>query len=128
MRPHRRPGGEDIGTRSLIIQRKTGRPVQFEILEPPKTSLLAWLNKRGGSVEDYTFPSRLNPESHLSTRQYGRLVDEWVTGIGLRPQDYGTHSLRRTKASMLQADGQPSCRSDLARPCQDREHRAISRC
>ena len=93
--------GAEIRARSLVVQRKTGRPVQFEIMEPAKTSLLAWLNKRGGSVEDYAFPSRLDPASHLSTRQYGRLVDEWVSGIGLRAQDYGTHSLRRTKASMI---------------------------
>jgi site-specific recombinase XerD len=63
--------------------------------------LLAWLERRGGTVEDYAFPSRINHRSPLSTRQYARLVDEWVTAIGLRPKDYGTHSLRRTKASMI---------------------------
>jgi integrase len=60
--------GAEIRSRSMIIQRKTGRPVQFEILEPAKSSLLIWLNKRGGAVENYAFPSRLNPEGHLSTR------------------------------------------------------------
>lgn len=93
--------GDAIRDRSLVVQRKTGRPVQFEILEPARTTLLAWLQRRGGSIEDYAFPSRLNHNSHLSTRQYGRLVDEWVTAIGLKPQDHGTHSLRRTKASMI---------------------------
>jgi len=47
------------------------------------------------------FPSRGNHANHISTRQYARLVDEWVIGIGLRPEDYGTHSLRRTKASII---------------------------
>jgi integrase len=87
--------------RALIIQRKTGRPVQFEILEPAKSTLLAWLERRGGTVQDYVFPSRIDHSTHLSTRQYARLVDEWVTAIGLRPKDFGTHSLRRTKAAMI---------------------------
>lgn len=62
---------------------------------------MAWLQRRGGSVDDFAFPSRVNSASHLSTRQYARLVDEWVTAIGLRPEEYGTHSLRRTKASII---------------------------
>ena len=93
--------GEAIRDRGLVVQHKTGRPVQFEILEPARTTLLAWLQRREGTIEDYAFPSRLDHASHLSTRQYGRLVDEWVTAIGLKPADYGTHSLRRTKASMI---------------------------
>jgi site-specific recombinase XerC len=66
-----------------------------------RSSLNAWLDQRVGSVEDFVFPSRINHARHLSTRQYARLVDEWVTGIGLRREDYGTHSLRRTKASII---------------------------
>ena len=93
--------GGQVRNRALVIQRKTGRPVQFEILEPARTTLLGWLERRGGSIEDYVFPSRTDHSAHLSTRQYARLVDEWVTAIGLRPHDYGTHSLRRTKASMI---------------------------
>ena len=45
--------------------------------------------------------NRVSPEGHLSTRQYARLVDEWVTAIGLRSEEYGTHSLRRTKAALI---------------------------
>lgn len=63
--------------------------------------MLAWLERRGGTIDDYAFPSRINYADHLSTRQYARLVDEWVTAIGLRSEDYGTHSLRRTKAAMI---------------------------
>src|SRR5690554_2942551 len=55
----------------------------------------------GGTIDDYTFPSRIDHSRHLSTRQYARLVDEWVTAIGLQRQQYGTHSLRRTKASII---------------------------
>lgn len=93
--------GNDIRARALVIQRKTGRPVQFEILEPARSSLLKWLERRGGTVEDYAFPSRVDHAQHLSTRQYGRLVDEWVAAIGLKASDFGTHSLRRTKAAMI---------------------------
>ena len=93
--------GGRIRTRAIVVQQKTGRPVQFELLEPARTSILAWLEQRGGTLDDYAFPSRIDHTSHLSTRQYARLVDEWVTGIGLRREDYGTHSLRRTKASII---------------------------
>lgn len=93
--------GPAIRTRSMVIQQKTGRPVQFEIAADTRASLLAWLERRGGTVDDYAFPSRVVHDGHLSTRQYARLVDEWVTAIGLTPEEYGTHSLRRTKASLI---------------------------
>jgi site-specific recombinase XerD len=60
-----------------------------------------WLERRGGTLDDLAFPSRTDCARHISTRQYARLVDKCVTGIGLRPEDYGTHSLRRTKASII---------------------------
>ncbi|PAQ04479.1 integrase [Mesorhizobium temperatum] len=66
-----------------------------------RASLLAWLERRGGTINDHAFPSRVVQANHMSTRQYARLVDEWVSAIGLRRQEYGTHSLRRTKASMI---------------------------
>lgn len=93
--------GGRVRNRAIVIQQKTKRPVQFELLEPARGSLLAWLDRRGGSLEEFAFPSRVDRSDHLSTRQYARLVDEWVTGIGLRKEDYGTHSLRRTKASLI---------------------------
>lgn len=88
-------------TRAMVIQQKTGRPVQFEIMSDARESLLAWLEQRGGSIQDFAFPSRVDHSAHMSTRQYARLVDEWVTAVGLRSEDYGTHSLRRTKASTI---------------------------
>jgi integrase len=93
--------GGQIRTRATVTQTKTGRPVQFELLSDARASLLAWLQRRGGTLGDYVFPSRIDHSDHLSTRQYARLVDEWVTGVGLRREDYGTHSLRRTKASII---------------------------
>jgi site-specific recombinase XerC len=93
--------GGQVRSRAIVVQQKTGRPVQFEILEPARASILAWLECRGGTLDDFVFPSRIDHADHISTRQYARLVDEWVTGIGLRPEDYGTHSLRRTKASII---------------------------
>jgi site-specific recombinase XerC len=93
--------GAEIRTRAIVIQQKTGRPVQFELTADVRTSLLTWLERRGGTIDDYAFPSRVDLAGHLSTRQYARLVDEWVTAIGLRRAEYGTHSMRRTKASMI---------------------------
>ncbi|MCA1197783.1 tyrosine-type recombinase/integrase [Sphingomonas sp. R647] len=93
--------GPDIRTRALVIQQKTGRPVQYEIAADARTSLAAWLQRRGGAAGDHVFPSRLNRGCPMSTRQYARRVDEWVTAIGLSREDYGTHSMRRTKAAMI---------------------------
>ncbi len=93
--------GSAIRTRAIVIQQKTGKPVQFELTADVRASLLAWLERRGGTVHDYAFPSRVDHVGHLSTRQYARLVDEWVDAVGLRRAEYGTHSLRRTKASMI---------------------------
>jgi integrase len=93
--------GADIRTRAIVIQQKTGKPVQFELTADVRASLLAWLDRRGGTAGDYAFPSRVDHSGHLSTRQYAPLVDEWVDAVGLRRAEYGTHSLRRTKASMI---------------------------
>lgn len=93
--------GGKVKTRAMVVQKKTGRPVQFELTEPARNSLTHWLERRGGTLADFVFPSRVNTEGHLSTRQYARLVDEWVTAIGLRSEDYGTHSLRRTEPSII---------------------------
>jgi site-specific recombinase XerC len=93
--------GPEIRTRAIVVQQKTRRPVQFELMADARASLLAWLERRGGTIDDYAFPSRIDRSAHMSTRQYARLVDEWVEAIGLRSEDYGTHSLRRTKASII---------------------------
>jgi len=87
--------------RAIVIQQKTGRPVQFEITEQTRRSLVEWLKVRRGEADSWLFPSRMNRSAHLSTRQYIRLVKGWVALIGLEPGAFGTHSLRRTKVAML---------------------------
>jgi len=87
--------------RVTVIRQKTGRPVQFEIMSEARKSLKAWLDRRGGTIRDFVFPSRIDYLGHLSTRQYARLVDEWVSTIGLDKREYGTHSMRRTKAALI---------------------------
>lgn len=94
------PGGS-LRERATVIQQKTGRPVPFEITEPTREALVAWLARRGRRDDDWLFPSRSRPGDHISTRQYARLVDRWVAMIDLEPRSYGTHSLRRTKVAMV---------------------------
>ena len=93
--------GADIRNRATVIQQKTNRPVQFELTADVRATLLAWLESRGGCSSNYLFPSRVDPAGHMSTRQYARLVDEWVAAIGMRKAEHGTHSLRRTEAAMI---------------------------
>lgn len=93
--------GDGVRLRATIVQQKTGRPVPFELTESTRETLAAWLKLRGLRSSDWLFPSRSRPGEHLTTRQYGRLVDEWVTLIGLDPAGYGTHSLRRTKVALI---------------------------
>jgi integrase len=94
------PGGI-MRDRATVIQQKTGRPVPFEITDASRDALSAWLALRGKRADDWLFPSRSRPGDHLTTRQYARLVAEWVTMIELEPRAYGTHSLRRTKVALL---------------------------
>jgi len=90
-----------VRSRAIVVQQKTGRPVQFEITEQTRRSLVEWLKIRLGEANGWLFPSRMNRTVHLSTRQYIRLVKGWVALIGLEPAAFGTHSLRRTKVAML---------------------------
>ena len=92
--------GGAIRNRATVMQQKTKRPVQFEIMTEARQALLTWLNLRGGSRDDCIFPSRVNYMGHLSTRQYARLVDEWVGAVGVNVHESGTHSTRRTKVSL----------------------------
>lgn len=93
--------GGSIRNRCTVVQQKTGRPVQFEIMPEAHKSLTAWLDRRRGTIHDFVFPSRIDYLGHLSTRQYARLVDEWVSTVGLNRREYGTHSLHRTKAALI---------------------------
>lgn len=93
--------GEDILERSHIVQQKTKRPVMFEITKKTRESLSNWIGSKKLKSLDYLFPSSQRMEQHLTIRQYSRLVDSWVSSIGLDHTAYGTHSLRRTKPTIL---------------------------
>ncbi len=93
--------GDRVSPRAIVMQQKTQRPVQFEIIEATRESVGAWLAKGGLRSADYLFPSRIHESPHLSTRQYTRIVDSWVRQIGLDPCAYGTHTMRRTKPTLI---------------------------
>ncbi len=83
------------------MQQKTHRPVQFEITEQTRNSLSDWIKLAGIKLSDFIFPSRIHNSPHITTRQYARIVRHWVTEIGLDPANYGTHSMRRTKVTLI---------------------------
>lgn len=93
--------GGSVRQRSIVVQQKTGRPVPFEITEPTREALSAWLVQRGRRADDWLFPSRSVHGGHITTRQYARLIDSWMVSIDLDPLAYGTHSLRRTKVALV---------------------------
>jgi site-specific recombinase XerD len=84
-----------------VIQKKTGRPVSFEVTPETRGALLGWIAKAGVSAGDFLFFSRIDRDRHLTTRRYARLVHEWVDMIGADPSEYGTHSLRRSTATLI---------------------------
>jgi integrase len=90
-----------LRSRASVVQKKTGKPVTFEITDQTRLAIQGWLHHLGGRQRGPLFPSRVNPKRSISTRQYARLVDSWVASIGLDPSAYGTHSLRRTKATLI---------------------------
>ena len=93
--------GLTVRHRATIVQKKTGRPVQFEITEQSRNSVEALLPMLRTMGSRYLFPSRLHASPHISVRQYVRLVHRWVESIGLESNSYGTHSMRRTKAAQI---------------------------
>ncbi len=90
-----------VASRAMVMQLKTQRPVQFEITSQTRVSISAWIRFANLGVSEFLFPSRSNRSNHVSRRQYARIVESWVTEIGLDPAVYGTHSLRRSKASLI---------------------------
>ena len=91
----------EVKSRATIVQKKTGRPVQFEITEQTRGSISSLIEKYRLADSDYLFPSRLTSSLHVSTRQYSRLAKGWIRSIGLNPAIYATHSMRRTKAALI---------------------------
>jgi integrase len=93
--------GSHVAHRAIVMQKKTQRPVQFEITEQTRDAVAAWIEAAHLKSEQFLFPSRVSASPHLSTRQYSRIVGAWVGSIGLDPVAYGTHSLRRTKPTLI---------------------------
>src|SRR3981189_664709 len=117
-----------VRQRATIVQKKTGRPVQFEITEQSRNSVEAWLPSLRAAGSRYLFPSRLHASPHLSIRQYARLVHRWVESIGLERAVYGTHSMRRMKVRPnLTQSRKPPARATSPGPYKAGEHRPICR-
>ena len=93
--------GKEVRSRAIIRQKKTKRPVRFEITARTRKSLEDWIEVANLAENAFLFPSRLRRSPHLSLRQYARIVESWVSSIGLDPTAYGTHSMRRTKATLI---------------------------
>ncbi|MFM8341749.1 MAG: tyrosine-type recombinase/integrase [Methylomonas sp.] len=93
--------GGRVSSRAIIMQQKTHRPVQFEITEQTRDSLANWISQAQLKCDEYLFPSRIHHSPNLSTRQYARIVEHWVASIGLDPASYGTHTMRRTKVTLI---------------------------
>ena len=93
--------GEQIESRAMVMQQKTGRPVQFEITQLTREAVQAWITNADLKTSDFLFTSRVSDSPHLSTRQYARIVHRWVEEAGLESGSYGTNTMRRTKASLI---------------------------
>jgi len=93
--------GTTVSSRAIVMQQKTSRPVQFEITEQTRESISNWIEFARLNYSDYLFKSRFKSSLHISTRQYARIVENWVAQIGLDPASYGTHTMRRTKATLI---------------------------
>src|SRR6059036_3308925 len=100
LRVHDVVQGSHVANRAIVMQKKTQRPVQFEITEQTRDAVGAWIATAHLKPEQFVFPSRVTKSPHLST-QYSRIVGSWVASIGLDPAAYGTHSLRRTKPTLI---------------------------
>jgi len=93
--------GGRVRDRATVVQKKTGRPVQFEMTDQTRIAVQPWIDVLQLKSGKFLFPSLLTGREHLSIRQYARLVKSWIARAGLETSSYGTHSLRRTKAALI---------------------------
>ena len=87
--------------RATVRQKKTGQPVRFEMTEQTRQSVDDYIRAAGKKSGEFLFIGRHGPVQCMTTRQYARLASGWVGSIGLDPKLFGTHSLRRTKATLI---------------------------
>ena len=90
-----------VKDRASVTPSKTGKPVRFEITETTRLSVDRWIRDPEMMGCEFLWPSRVHASPHLSTRQYARIMRDWVLSIGLEPSAYGTHSMRRTKVAQI---------------------------
>lgn len=93
--------GGHVANRATVMQQKTKQPVQFELTAGTRKSLAEWITEAELRHNDFLFPSRIGNSPHISTRQYARIVHHWFDEIGLDPTAYSTHTLRRTKPTLI---------------------------
>jgi integrase len=99
--PARAGAGGYTADRATVRQRKTGRPVRFELSEQTRQAVDDYLKATGKRPGEFLFTGRRGPDRNMTTRQYARLVSDWIGSVGLDPRLFGTHSLRRTKATLI---------------------------
>ena len=121
------PSGYAVN-RATVRQKKTGRPVRFELTEQTRQAVDDYIKAAGKKPGEFLFSGRGDNNHCMTTRQYARLVSGWVATIGLDPHFFATHSLRRTKSDAhLPSNRQLTCRAAAVGTYKDREHRQVSR-
>jgi len=115
--------------RATVRQKKTGRPVRFELSHQTREAVDDYLKATGKRPSEFLFTGNHGPARSMTTRQYARrLVSAWIGSVGLDPRPFGTHSLRRTKATLIyRRTGNLRGCPTLARACKDRKHGSVSR-
>ena len=120
--------GGAMSSRAIVLQQKTQRPVQFEITEPTREAVGAWIDHAGLTSESTLFPSRLHGSAHLSTRQYARIVHSWVRQLGLdEAQLRDAHAQAHEGDLDLPPDQESAGRSAAARTHEAGEYGSLSR-
>jgi integrase len=88
--------GDRVSPRAIVMQQKTSRPVQYEVTQPTRDTVTAWIKEAKLVNDDFLFSSRVHESPHLGTRQYALILNSWIEEIGLDSTAYGTHTIRRT--------------------------------
>jgi integrase len=113
--------------RATVRQKKTGRPVRFELSEQTRQAVDDYLKAANKKSREFLFTGRRGAERIMTTRQCARLVSQWIGRVGRDPRLFGTHSLRRTKATLIyRRAGNLRAVQPSARAHKDRKHRQIS--
>jgi len=90
-----------IKGRASFLQSKTPKPVRFEFSEGTRASVERWMKDDLVVSSECLWPGRFHEHLHISTRQYARILLDWVTAIGLEASAFWTHSTRRTKVTQI---------------------------